>query len=216
MKKIEIIKDYIYDLLDELLVCEVEPIMDLTKIQGKNNCFRCDKFSYENLENVNLENSNLDINLRKISVKEFKNDEYGDSFIKINKSNLKGNNVYGGLEPLNNEIYFWYSEDTFDDSYKSKYNKFFLNENAPYSLKDKYYNPKMKLVISNKKQYIVFIKNTLTFDEYMDNYDFLKGKYLGNFSISDEEKKKICCIDKDAFDNMVTKSNHLSLMYRKK
>ena len=219
MKKKEKIKESIYDLIWELLFYETEDINILNRkeeeqrkyIKGVISYLKSVRFSYNELENVDLENSNLDINLRKISTKELEHVEYGDAFIKINKSNFKGNNIYGDLSPLNNKIYFWYSEDTFDEAYKSKYNKFFLDDNAPDCLKDKYYNPKMKLVISKGKQHIVFEKSCLTFDEYIDNYEFLKGKYLGNFKISEEDKEKIKSIDK-----LVSKNKCLILKRERK
>lgn len=180
----------------------------------------------EDIQNIDLENLNLDINLRNVfvpynaSVKvgnnvinSVYNSYSGDYFLQLNNSRLGGNNVTGdltlfegilGYEP----VYIWYSEETFDYKYKSQYPQFFISKNAPEELREKYYNPiiiyeenneQIKTISNleeNLKEIKTLIRQTLTFDEYLKYYKFLKGKYLGNFSISEKDLLQIKIIEK--------------------
>lgn len=97
------------------------------------------------------------------------------------------------------KVYIWYSEDTFDETYKRKYPDYFLSENAPQELKEKYYNPQIieKEVYDcgDKKPVKYVIQQTLTFNEFIEYYEFLHGKYLGNFAIDKIEKYKINIVE---------------------
>ena len=180
----------------------------------------------DDIQNINLENLNLDIDLREVFVP-FNGSqlfgknvllpivkEPGDSFLNISNSRLAGNNVSGSLEKFvddlyGNQTYIWYSEETFDDEYKSKYPQFFLSKDAPEELRQKYYNPIMvsREIIdlshitadSEENRYIkiqVPVRQTLTIDEYLKYYEFLKGKYLGNFYINEQDLLQIDIIER--------------------
>lgn len=173
----------------------------------------------EDIQNLNLNNLNLDINLRNIFVPydgsfKFGNSafyktqlKYGDCFLHLEKANLQGNNVTGNLHPFYDtelgDVYFWYNEHTFDEEYKRKYPEHFLDENAPSSLKNKFYNPKIvKEVKPMIKRYcpsieitheeVTYLKRqTLDFQEFIKNYEFLKDKCLDNFEILEKDCIKI-------------------------
>jgi len=172
---------------------------------------------FEDIQNVNLENLHLNINLRNVSIPH--DDcckfgkyvitpiglQYGDNFLKINNSKLGGNNVTGDLTPFKNlfgnTVYVWYSEETFDDKYKAQYPHFFISKDAEEELREKYYNPAITEIEAinsegkpEKKEIIV--RQNLTLEEYLKYYKFLKGKYLGNFSISKEDLLQIEIIEK--------------------
>lgn len=180
----------------------------------------------DDIQNINLENLNLDIDLREVFVP-FNGSqlfgksvllpivkEPGDSFLNISNSRLAGNNVSGSLDKFGddlygNQTYIWYSEETFDDEYKSKYPQFFLSKDAPEELRQKYYNPIMvsREIIdlshitadSEENKYIkiqVPVRQTLTIDEYLKYYEFLKGKYLGNFYINEQDLLQIDIIER--------------------
>lgn len=180
----------------------------------------------DDIQNINLENLNLDIDLREVFVpfngSQFSGKSVflpivkvpGDSFLNISNSRLAGNNVSGSLEKFGddlygNQTYIWYSEETFDDEYKLKYPQFFLSKDAPEELRQKYYNPIMvsKEIIdlshitadSEENRYIkiqVPVRQTLTIDEYLKYYEFLKGKYLGNFYINEQDLLQIDIIER--------------------
>ena len=102
---------------------------------------------------------------------------------------------------IKSPVYIWYSEETFDDKYKANYPQFFISSDAPKELREKYYNPKIiykdasvRSNLDNEVQSV--IRQTLTLDEYIQNYQFLKGKYLGNFSISKQDLIQIELIEK--------------------
>ena len=183
--------------------------------------------SFEDIQQLDLENLNLDINIREVFVPfngsgkignnvitPVFNTYTGDYFLKINKSKLGGNNVIGDLYPFVRKgryvgtVYVWYSEETFDNKYKSQYPQFFLSSDAPVKLKEKYYNPQIltdKVVdsaavihdLEDKYREIQILKRQkLTLVEYIKYYEFLKGKYLGNFEIKKLDKQKINLIEK--------------------
>ncbi len=138
----------------------------------------------------------------------------GDYFLEINKSRLGGNNVTGDLSffdikrKYSEPVYVWYSEKTFDDEYKNQYPQFFLSKDAPKELKEKYYNPQILIDkvadpaavihdLENKYREIEILKRqVLSLDEYIKYYEFLKGKYLGNFYINKFDLQKINLIEK--------------------
>lgn len=188
--------------------------------------FRKLDIEFEDIQNINLENLNLDINLREVFVPyngcckignniitPVFSSYYGDYYLKINNSRLGGNNVTGDLTLFegnshSSPVYIWYSEETFDDNYKSQYPQFFISKDAPEELREKYYNPKIVYkevgaavdVIHDteekNKKIQSLLRQTLTFDEYLKYYKFLKGKYLGNFSISKLDLLQIEIIEK--------------------
>lgn len=188
--------------------------------------FRKLDIEFEDIQNINLENLNLDINLREVFVPyngcckignniitPVFSSYYGDYYLKINNSRLGGNNVTGDLTLFegnshSSSVYIWYSEETFDDNYKSQYPQFFISKDAPEELREKYYNPKIVYkevgaavdVIHDteekNKKIQSLLRQTLTFDEYLKYYKFLKGKYLGNFSISKLDLLQIEIIEK--------------------
>lgn len=172
----------------------------------------------KDIQGLNLENLNLDINLRKIWIPYDRESVYinydapKDVFIHLNHANLKGNYVVGNLSPIHGKdsngnnlgiAYYWYNEDTFDEIYKENYPEYFLDANAPQELKDKFYNPKLKVKESVLKKLSekelekdnFLERQTLTFKEYCKYYNYLKGKYLGNFKIDEVEKVKMAFLD---------------------
>ena len=181
---------------------------------------------FEDIQDIDLENLNLDINLRNIfvpyngSVKignSILNSVFssysGDYYLQINNSRLGGNNVTGDLTFFEgtlgcSPVYIWYSEETFDDKYKSQYPQFFISKDAPEELREKYYNPRIIYETTNEQDGIILdlkeknedtkilVRQTLTLDEYLKYYKFLKGKYLGNFSISPQDLLQIETIEK--------------------
>lgn len=181
---------------------------------------------FEDIQNVNLENLNLNINLRNVFVpyngsakignnvvSPVLSSYSGDYYLKINNSRLGGNNIIGDLNAFQgsshfNPVYIWYSEETFDYKYKSEHPQFFISKDAPEELREKYYNPRIIYkevvdpiaVINNleeeTKKIESLVRHTLTLDEYLKYYKFLKGKYLGNFSISKEDLLQIEIIEK--------------------
>ena len=170
----------------------------------------------EDIQFINLENLNLDINLREVFVPFGGRAKWGnnfleplfsfshfggDDFLNIKDSKLSGNNITGDLTPFKDNsyykpVYFYYSEETFDDNYKLKYPQFFISKDAPLDLREKYYNPKNCILEIDHRKYNAFVRQTLTFDEYLKYYKYLKGKYLGNFSISKQDLKQIKIIEK--------------------
>lgn len=180
----------------------------------------------EDIQGANLENLGLNIDLRKIfipyngDVKIGNNilsaviDSYsGDYYLRLDKAKLGGNNVIGDLtyfegNECRSPVYIWYSEETFDEKYKSQYPQFFLSEDAPKKLREKYYNPRIYVekvcdivaVINNlEEKYVerkILKRHILTLDDYLKYYKFLKGKYLGNFLITDEDLMVIKIIEK--------------------
>lgn len=180
----------------------------------------------EDIQGVNLENLGLNINLREIfvpyngAVKIGNNilsavfSAYsGDYYLRLEQAKLGGNNVIGDLTYFEGNqycspVYIWYSEETFDEKYKLQYPQFFLSKEAPEELREKYYNPRIAVekvcdivaVINDlEDKYIerkILKRHTLTLDDYLKYYKFLKGKYLGNFSITDEDLMVIEIIEK--------------------
>ena len=168
----------------------------------------------ENIQDLNLENLHLHINLRNIFVPfrkchnviyvnwEF----YGDCFLRLNKSNLKGNQVEGDLSFFHSksegDVYFWYTENTFDEIYKEKYPQYFLDDNAPEYLKDKYYNPTVVTKViptifhADGEEVTYLTRTPLSFEEYMEHYQFLTEKYLGNFDIPKIDYAKIIIVER--------------------
>lgn len=165
----------------------------------------------DDIQNINLENLNLNINLRDIFVP-FNGASVGDDFLNLKNSRLGGNNVTGDLTFFEGDspVYIWYSEETFDDNYKSRYPQFFISKEAPKELREKYYNPEFYyidikelfptfyLVKHLDKPVLIenFDRQTLTLNEYLKYYKFLKGKYLGNFKISKQDLLQIEIIEK--------------------
>lgn len=182
--------------------------MDLSKLPKSTN--------RKDIQGFNLENLNLEIDIRKLWIPYDTEAVYihykspREVFVHLNHTNLKGNCVIGNLSPLEGIgpqgkylgiAYYWYSEDTFDETYKEKYPEYFLEKNAPQELKDKYYNPKIidavkrKLTEEEKEKDAFLERETLSFKEYCKYYTFLRGKYLGNFKIDKVEKAKIAFVD---------------------
>lgn len=199
-------------------------------------------FEFEDIQHVNLENLNLNINLRNVfvpyngTVKIGNNiitsmfSSYsGDYYLKINDSRLGGNNVTGDLtffegNRYSKPVYVWYSEETFDEEYKSQYPQFFISKDAPEKLREKYYNPRIiyKEVVDpvavihdleeKHKEIQSLVRQTLTIDEYLKYYKFLKGKYLGNFSISKQDLSQIEVIEKYGLEQRDVILEHINNM----
>lgn len=195
---------------------------------------------YEDIQNINLEGLNLNIDLRNIfvpyngSVKIGRNilssifNTYrGDYYINIKDSKLAGNNVTGDLSYFEGNshtrpVYFWYSEATFDDKYKSTYPEFFLSNEAPQELRDKYYNPQIiyqevydPLKPCEEGEYPTkeiksYVRHKLTLEDYLKYYEYLKGKYLGNFDISREDLIQIELIEKYGLEARNKILNHIN------
>lgn len=148
------------------------------------------------LENRDLENYNFQIYLRdclsgNIKLSKLPEEEL---FIHLHKSNLKGNKIIGDLTPMlykGYPIYFHYNENTFDEEYKKQHPTFFLDDKAPEKLKSKYYGIRYVFEIScidgilKKSEY--HCRNTLSLQEYLEYYQFLKGKNLSNFRLEPKE-----------------------------
>lgn len=180
----------------------------------------------EDIQNINLENCGLDINIREVfvpfggstkvgiySLSPIVN--YGDVFLRLSKSNLRGNKVYGDLSYFqedNQKVYIWYGEDTFDEEYKAEYCQFFLDDDAPHELKKMYYNPKLVDGIDfiSGEKIIYYEKNELTFDDYLKYFEWLDGKYIGNFSISNIDYGKIRMIREFGIDKASEMFDNLS------
>lgn len=139
---------------------------------------------------------------------------YNDDFIDLRKSDFRGNTVLGSLENIefnDKEFVYLYNENTFDDDYKSFHHKFFLDKKAPKQLKDFYYNPSIKKVedIHNHIDWCIakdgteYIKKyrdadryqVLTFDYYLDNYEFLHKKYLDRFKMTKKDYQLIQAVE---------------------
>ncbi len=203
-KKTEIVKIYNFEQLRNIKDFK-EYSFDLDSLPNSTD--------NKDIQNLNLENLNLNINIRKLWVPYERESYYRHfiptnktRFLHLNKSNLKGNNVEGDLSPFYDSrfgsVFIWYSEDTFDAVYKEKYPKFFLSKDAPKELKKIYYNPEIKDFVIRKKQtdQIVekgkaYTRQTLTFEEYLNYYEYLQGKYLGNFKIEEKDKIMIQLVD---------------------
>lgn len=170
----------------------------------------------KDIQTLNLENKNLEIDIRKIWIPYdresvyIKHEKPKDVFIHLNHTNLKGNHVTGNLSPIegngpNGEYlgraYYWYNEETFDETYKENYPEYFLDKNAPIELKEKFYNPKIiesvrrKLTEIEMEKDIFLERQTLTFKEYCKYYTYLRGKYLGKFKIDKKERAEIAFVD---------------------
>lgn len=196
---------------------------------------------FEDIQNINLENLKLDINLRNVFVpyngsSKIGNDVVtpmcssysGDYYLKINNSRLGGNNVTGDLALFEGNrrckpVYVWYSEETFDEEYKAQYSQFFISKDAPKELREKYYNPRIvyKEVVDpfavihdseEKPKEKCYVRQTLTLDEYLKYYKFLKGKYLGNFSISKQDLLQIQIIEKYGLEQREAILEHINNM----
>ncbi len=178
------------------------------------------------IQNVNLENRGLDIDLRNIFIPYGGSVKIGhnvissifavndDFFLHLEHTNLKGNNVTGDLKIYKNyrEVYPWYTPDTFDDIYKQQHQQFFLAENAPLELKDKYYNKKLVKLIDplTLKTVDTYERQTLTFAEFVQYYEFLKDKYLANFKIDDLDRARIILVKMFGFDKFAEIINNLA------
>ncbi len=123
-----------------------------------------------------------------------------DLFIHLENSNLKGKNIIGDLNPLvcnGYQYFFCYSEDTFDEEYKKEYPDYFLDPNAPEDVKILYYNIRYIALIDEKDQkYLYYCKKYLDYENYLKYYEFLRGKYLGNFNIQPSDLLKIQLTEK--------------------
>lgn len=198
--------------------------------------------TFEDIQHLDLENLDLKINLREVFVPyggtcKFGNSIIspmfsgytGDYFLKIYESRLAGNTVIGDLscfedKRTNRSVYVWYSEETFDDNYKSQYPQFFLSSDAPNNLKDKYYNPQiltemvldpiaaMRDAEEKYKPSTIFRRQNLTFEEYIEYHEFLKGKYLGNFKIKKLDMQKINLIEKYGLEKAKSLFNNIDKM----
>ncbi len=182
-----------------------------------------------NIQGVDLENLGLYIDLDKIyvpfyhphiilqSLGRYTTD---DTFILLNDSKLKGNTVVG---ELSNKVDRWdrvgifsYSEDTFDDTYKEAHPEYFLDNNTPSELKEKYYQPLIKrgviatLAYPNGEMVSLTYRQPLTFEEYQTYYEFLKGKYIDRFAISEEDYHKM-----RKFDSMKNKNESSKQLIKK-
>ena len=187
----------------------------------------CD-FEFEDIRNLNLENKGLNIDLRKLfvpyggSIKYGNNilrgiGQLGDVFLDLRKTNLRGNSIIGDLDTYTTtgaygreDVYTTYSKDTFDEEYIKSYPEFFLNDNAPEELKNKFYNPQSiteeydttifdrqeDLEIRPGKRMVSYYKRqVLTFEEYLKYFEYINGKYLGNFNISKVDLIKIKSVE---------------------
>ena len=175
---------------------------------------------YEDIQQLDLFNLGLNINLQEIFFPFGGSSKYydsilhpigslGDDFIYLNRSNLKGNNVIGDLNNAA-EIHrgykrvctFIYNDDTFDEEYKKVHPQYFLDDNAPSELREKYYNPLVRkehiptlLDIDNKEEKIVHYRQHLTFEEFLQYYQFLHGKYIERFRINKLDYNKIKLVE---------------------
>lgn len=66
-------------------------------------------------------------------------------------------------------------KNTFDDNYKTEHPEFFLSSEVPDELKEIFYSH----------------GEILDFETYLKYYKYLKNKYLGNFSIKEDDNIKI-------------------------
>ncbi len=161
----------------------------------------------QSIEDVNFQNRNLTINLNQMPIPTKRvinrtkgfyelNDSFKELYIFLNNTNLQGNTVIG--EPAsfktitNDYVYIFYSETTFDETYKKRHPKYFLSDETPTALKEKYYGYDT-IMINKFHSYIK--RKTLTFEEYMQYYEFLHDKYLGNLQISNTDLAKIRLIE---------------------
>lgn len=138
---------------------------------------------------TNLENCNLTINLT-----DLKPHPQTYPFIDLSKTNLKGNNITeppAHFRKQQENLYFWYTEDTFDNNYQKTHPNYFLSRSAPKELKEKYYNPKRIVGLTTAGEITHFLRQSLTFDEYIEYYSYLSEKYLGNFRISQTDLNRI-------------------------
>ncbi len=125
----------------------------------------------DNLDFLDLKDANLTIDLRKFDTARNPNHK----FINLFYTNLKGNKVIGDLYPIKEyNMKYYYNENTFDDNYKTEHPEFFLSSEAPDELKEIYYR-----------------HGELDFETYLKYYKYLKNKYLGNFSIKEDDNIKI-------------------------
>lgn len=88
-----------------------------------------------------------------------------------------------------------------DEKYKINHQEYFLDETAPIELKEKYYKPNAQTIkhplLSNSDDSTItaYFRPILTFDEYLNYYQFLKGKYVERFKIDDIDCFKIKLIE---------------------
>ena len=196
----------IYEILIGAHPYQVKPIkvknikeLEEAKARGEKH-IDCSRINVEkeSIEGKNLENCNLNIELKKLYIpKERKQPKFPEDelFIFLNKTNLKGNHIIGNLEPVQYNgysIYFSYSEDTFDKTFKQEHPEYFLSKKAPHNLKRDYYEAHYYTLIKENGDYFCFFeRSTLDFAKYLKYYEFLKGKYLGNFKMDPKELLKI-------------------------
>ena len=190
----------------------------LTKMEEQDIDLSKCNLDYEDIRDLNFENRGLDIDLRKIFVPyggaiKYNNTvlrgigEIGDVFLDLRNTNLKGNNVIGDLSFYETtggygreQVYTTYKKEMFDEDYIASYPEFFLDDNAPVQLKEKFYNPQEKICEtvasllarswdSSKVQKLAkfFTRQEFTLKEYTQYYEYMKGKYLGNFIINTDE-----------------------------
>ena len=152
---------------------------------------------YTYLENKNLENENIVINLNNIADLNSSIDSVleNDGIINLTATNLKGNKVLGNLNSYIDfngyRIYFYYSEDTFDDNYKKVHPEFFLSSDAPDELKEIYYNPQK--IEKDGKTYLR--RREFSFSLYLKYFKYLNKKSLDNFIFKEEDLIKIRLVE---------------------
>lgn len=190
--------------------------------------------NYEDIQRIDLSNLGLNINLQKIffpfsgSKKDYNNifsplEKIDDDFIYLNNSNLKGNNVIGELtnaikkgRSTTRVCTFIYSDGTFDDVYKETHPQYFLDKNAPSELREKYYNPFAKTGYfstfsdpNGNEEKTLYFRQPLTFEDFLQYYQFLHGKYIDRFKISKLDYSKIKLVEalglektRETFENL--------------
>lgn len=203
-------EDDIYEVLSGHHPLKLEPVkvknlkeLQEAKRRGENH-IDCKKINLHkvSIEAENLENCNMDIELKRIYIpKERRKPKFPEDelFIFLNKTNLKGNHIIDDLTPIRYngyDIYFNYSEDTFDEKFKNNHPEFFLDEKAPDKLKSDYYKVHYcSLIKEDGTTFRFFERSTLDLAKYLQYYEFLRGKYLGNFKIEPKELLKIQFVD---------------------
>lgn len=183
-----------FNTFGEIIVTSLSQYLKLLRVGFDDFDFSKLNLINEDIQNLDLSNLGLDIDLENIFIPSNTDQilygSFKDDFVFLNNSNLKGNNVFGELKSrlrINEDgsvgrvCNYIYSEDTFDDKYKSEHPEYFLDINAPLELKNKYYNP---LVIYEYKNSRVYHRQSLTYYEFLKYYDFLKDKYIEKFNMS--------------------------------